>query len=1071
MEADVKTPRLKKAAPHLLQAATVAFLATLMGLPVQAALTIPAVPPSSGNGAPPNIRFILDDSGSMGYFAMPQNISNESSISDQPRYRAVVRNTIYYDPARVYRGWQRADGSYMPDTPATAAFSSADFASGSTANLTTGERTFYVLKSGATDLTANSSYTRYTLGPGTLAQECEYSGGSWNCSGISSFPWGRTIAQEWQNFANWYSYHRTRMKSAKAGAGYAFAELDENMRVGFDTIWNRNELPIPVGSDGGLFRDNAAKGTTNKTTWYSGLYGAISSGVTPLHSALKRSGEYFKGASTSGPWGPEAGASQITCRQNFAILTTDGFWNSGQEGSNEDNANGSTHTPDPNLSPVPTYTQYLAERPYRDNYSGTLADMAMRYWKNDLRPDMSNNVPTSGADPAFWQHMVTFGISIGQRGTLDPKVDLPALTAGTKSWPDPLDAEDAHRIDDLWHAAVNGRGEFVAASNPDEFAEGLRNALAAIQARKGSASSVAANSTSISTDTKLFQAVYVSGQWSGELKAYSVTTSGIDDTTPLWQASDELPAWNARKVFTYDASLPPLAAGATFPTVTQTVGLTTASGTGVEVANYLKGDDSRESKNSGPFRTRVSPLGDIIHSSPYYLESTDTVFVGANDGMLHAFNADTGAEHFAYVPRGVLMNDLKTLSDPRYAHRYFVDGPIVVSSKAQTPNKNILVGTLGRGGRGIYALDVTSSTGFGASDVEWDKDAIANMGNVIGKPFIAKLNNGKTGVVIGNGINSPDDKAYLIVLDISDGSVIANIPTSSDTANGLSSPKGWDEDGDGDVDYVYAGDLRGNLWKFDLSDSNTSKWESSHKTGSTPVPMFTATDGSGNRQPISGGVSIAVDPTSFKRWVFFGTGRYLTDADQTDHSVQTMYGLMDEGTRIGNRSTDLVARTTVAVGVIDGRTVRGFEAASTTMPAGKKGWYVDLAPPAPGTAQGERMIGDPAVAGQVLLFSSIIPSDDPCVPGGSGFINAINPFTGASVSEYFFDIDGDGEYTDDTVGGVPVGSVDTGVGMNTDGVLLDKIIGVGGSKGETGSVGVNNPVAPGRISWREMLRN
>jgi type IV pilus assembly protein PilY1 len=187
-----------------------------------------------------------------------------------------------------------------------------------------------------------------------------------------------------------------------------------------------------------------------------------------------------------------------------------------------------------------------------------------------------------------------------------------------------------------------------------------------------------------------------------------------------------------------------------------------------------------------------------------------------------------------------------------------------------------------------------------------------------------------------------------------------------------------------------------------------------------------------------------------------------------------MYGLIDDGARVGTRAADLVRRTTVAVGTINGRTVRGFEPSDTTaIPADKKGWFVDFAPPAPGTVEGERMIGDPAVVASVLQFSSIIPSDDLCEPGGRGFINAINPFTGASVSDNFFDVDGDGQYTDDNVGSgdneVPVGSVDTGVGMNTDGLMLDKIIGVGGSQGNTGSVGVNNPVAPGRVSWRELL--
>ncbi|MCF7222347.1 pilus assembly protein [Lysobacter sp. TLK-CK17T] len=1104
MEADVKTPRLQKSAPRLLQAATVAFLATLMGLPVQAALTIPPVPPRAGNGVPPNILFILDDSGSMSFETM--NSATVPSVSSPNiTSRTYVSNTIYYNPAIEYRTWMTADGTRRTGgTSYSAVYPSFNYATGNTIDLLNssdcrnedrngastqvcgGLQYFHVPKNPASTSTSylsnGANYWRYYIlgydygaNAGRVLR-CEYVSGNWtNCAWAT--PTGRTEAQERANYATWFSYHRTRIKAAKAGSSEAFHSLDgDKYRVGFTTIWgptgngpDNPEFLIPVNTDNGLFRGS------NRTTWFSYLHGARGYNGTPLLPALDRAGGYYTSASDDGPGGglKNSNGQQFACRQNFAILTTDGFWNNGTSNKGDaDSTAGLTISGPSNAD----YT-YTPSRPYMDNRGTTLADVAMHYWKTDLRTDLDNIVPLSPGNPAFWQHMVTFGISIGLQGTLNPDTAVSApgdnndLTDGGLSWPDPLDAEDNHRIDDLFHAAVNSRGKFVAASDPTAFAKGLQDALAAIANTTSSSSSVSANSTSLNNGSTLFQASYIGGQWTGELRGLTVTTSGIDETTPKWEASKKLPAFASRKILTFDSST---STGATFPTAMQTTALSTAvapaAANGALVANYLKGDTSLESRNGGTFRDRVGLLGDIIHSSPYYVKDSDTVFIGANDGMLHAFDASSGVERFAYVPRGVAMTNLKTLSDPGYVHKYFVDGPVIVSDKTQTPSKNILVGTMGRGGRGIFALDVTTPASFGTTDVEWDLDAVPEMGHVTGTPFIAKLNNGKTGVVIGNGLNSPNDKAFLIVIDISNGAVLATIPTNSATSNGLSSPKGWDEDGDGDVDYVYAGDLQGNLWKFDLSDSNASKWASAYKSGSTPVPMFTALDASGNRQPITGGVTIAIDPATFKRWVFFGTGRYITSTDPQDKSVQTMYGLIDGGAVIASR-TDLVKRTTVAVTTIAGRTVRGFEPVNTTMPLDKKGWYVDFTPPAPGTAQGERMIGNPAVAAQVLLFSSIIPSDDPCVPGGSGFINAINPFTGASVAQHFFDVDGDGQYTDDTVGGVPVGSVDLGVGMNTDSVLLDKILGAGGSKGNTGSVGVNNPVAPGRISWREILRN
>lgn len=1033
-----------------------ACAATLLGLPVHAAVEIPQVPLQTSNGVPPNIWFILDDSGSMEYLAMPEDV--DGSLSDSPRYRGSARNTIYYNPSIVYRGWRNADGSYMADTPATKAYSDQSLASGST-NLTNNDQTFYVLNTGATDLTANSSYTKYVLrSGGTTAQKCTYSF-FWNCTAITEFPWSRDIAAEWKNYANWYSYHRTRMKVAKAGASYAFNDetifnKDNSYRVGFTTIWDNDTYRIPVGTNNGLFTG------ANRTTWFERLFGAEGSGRTPLIPALTRAGDYFGEVGIDGPYGPQEKASQYQCRQNFTILTTDGYWNNGSTSvGNVDGKDGS-EIKGPNGA---SYT-YKAATPYKDGTDNTLADVAMYYWSKDLREDLLNIVPVSAPNPAFWQHMVTFGISIGLRGTLDPKTDLAAIKAGTKSWPNPMDTEDQERIDDLWHATVNGHGEFVSAGNPSEFAAGLRNALQAIAGRLGSGSNVSVTSTSISSDTRLFQARYTGAQWTGELLAYPVTASGIG-TTPSWSASIPVPA--SRKVFTYsgNAATP----GTTFPTAAQTTALT------ADVVDYLKGDRSKEASNGGTLRNRVNLLGDIINSSPVYVKgdsaAIETVYVGANDGMLHAFNAATGEERFAYVPSGVNLTKLKEFSAPGYPHHFFVDGPIVVSTKAQTPNKNILVGTLGRGGKGLYALDVTVPTTFSATKVLWDNNgaSLANMGYVLGKPFIAQLNNGKTGLIVPNGINSTSEKAVLFVFDLTTGEKIAEIDTGAGSAassNGLSTPRGWDADGNGTVDTVYAGDLLGNVWKFDLSATNEKSWS----VGSKPFYAPTA----GISQPITGGISLGIDPATYKLWVFFGTGRMLTKDDLASTNVQSWYGIRDDGGTDSVVRADLAAREIVVAGTVNGAPVRGFEKPSALANT-KKGWYIDLDSPPDNTKEGERMIGDPQLIANVLLAASIIPnSKNPCLPG-RGYINALDAFTGASLSSSFFDANNSGGFDDDNLnlpnggGQTPIGSIDLNVGMVTDPSIIQKLLTAGGSSGSTGSVPVQNPVAPGRISWRELF--
>lgn len=965
--------------------------------------------------------------------------------------------------------------------------------------------TWYVgidLDSGYTGVTMSVTYKQ--------GNRCGSGSGSsdWiNCTSVT--PTGRTVAAEMVNFATWFSYHRSRIKVAKAGASEAFGQLGSGVRVGFDSIWNRdsnasgyftssvssNAAPaykIPVGTDGGLFRD------TNRTNWFTQLQGARGYNGTPLKGALQRSGKYFEDTSSSGPWGP--GTSQLSCRQNFSILTTDGFWNSdeGYESpvGDSDSAMGVQIVSEDKK----TSFTYMPINPYKDDFlsggnkvskGNTLADVANYYWKRDLVDTLANNVPASTADLAFWQHMVTFGVSIGLQGRLDPKTDLQSITNGSKNWGDPTDVEDLDRIDDLWHASVNGHGNFVSAADPSQFVQGLIDALATVAQRLGSASNVTANSTSFQTDTRVYQASYVSGRWSGELAAYEVSAAGIStvdadgDGVPdaAWKASRQLPAVADRNFFTWSGST-----GTTFPTTAQEASMAKAGradvnggpATGAESVAYVKGSQAMEVKNGGKLRDRDSLLGDIANSSPMYVDESQTIYVGANDGMLHGFDALTGKELFAYFPAGIDFSDLGTLSDPQYSpnHRYFVDGPVVVSSTTQTAGKNYLVATLGRGGRGIFGLDVTAPTDFDASDVLWDETGSGlgnDMGQVLGEPLIATLNKvdgsgQKTqAVIVSNGINSPNGHAVLFVLDLVDGSVIAKIDTGIGSDNGLSAPRGADTDGDGILDYVYAGDLKGNIWKFDLKDAAVSNW----KVANGGSPLFTATDAGGKAQPITAGLSIARDPESKKIWIFAGTGSFMTTGDVSNSDVQSMYGLIDDGTAISGRDK-LVNRDIIVVTNQDGNDVRGFEAPGT-MPPEKRGWYVDLDDPTPG----ERIVSNPRVRGIVLLFASMIPpQENTCEAGGTGYVNAIDPFTGTSLADPYFDGNGDGKVDEDdrvtandgTV--VVIGSIDLGVGMPTLPTLIDKLLVVGGSTGTLGSVTMSPQGSSARrVSWREILRD
>ena len=906
-----------------------------------------------------------------------------------------------------------------------------------------------------------------------------------NC--IAATPTDRTPEAEAENFATWYSYYRTRLKAAKGGASAAFSDLaGANYRVGFTTIWGPNqasqneEFLINVGSNNGLFEDEG--NSTNRTTWFTRLHAARANNGTPLKDALDRMGRYYsdelRGRSgTNGPYGPEA--SPLECRQNFSILTTDGYWNSNDVNvGNQDGAAGE-YAKKPGETGQGTLT-YTPSAPYEASASNTLADVAMKYWKTDLMPDMANIVPSSTPNPAFWQHMVTFGISLGLQGTLPQKTVADVLRDGANgfAWPNPNDDEDNERIDDLLHAAVNGHGAFAAASNPEEFTNALRSALASIDERTSSGSNISFNSFSISANTRTYAASFVAGRWVGEVAAYSLDDDGVVDP-PVWLASEGIPT-TGRNVLTYGGLDGGTAVPDSFPTTDQLAVLTQ------DIADYIVGNRDGEGTT---YRTRTHLFGDIVNSSPVYVAegTTETIYVGANDGMLHAINAANGQERFTYIPGILDMAKLPALARRNdFVHEYFVDGPIVVSTRAQTPGKNYLVGTLGRGGRGIYGLDVTDPTTFANSGSSWEFAGDDDMGMVLGKPQIARVNVGTGGTmaaIVSNGINSVNETAALFVIDLETGALIAKIDTNADTENGLSVPTGVDSDGNGTVDFVYAGDMNGNVWKFDLTSTDENAWDVSR--------LFTATV-SGDatlRQPITGGITLAYNPATFAPWVFFGTGRYIEETDPTDMSVQSWYGIEDNGTPIAGRAA-LKEREMVLAGTIDGQPVRAFEQAAVGDMASFPGWVVDLeTPPPPGTAAGERMIGDQfVVAGNVLVASSIIPGSTGCATDGSGFFNFIDAFTGGAVGSPFVDANGDGKFDDsdslpsDTNGDgdddthTPIGSIDTGIGMPTD---LATLIGGGGagqfcgmgSAGKPGCIPFKWGPGFGRVSWREILKD
>ncbi len=1006
---------------------------------VQAAIDIAQAPLETGSTVDPNILFLIDDSGSMQQGMMPENLedvssANISSSCSEQSYagmsvclyntsgRAFLAsshvNKMYYNPAVTYTAPTKADGTSFGDASFTAAKTDGYKTTSTQVNLGTGYR---AVMSSAVSGSSTGAKADFAISPGGTAGQAFYYTFNTGCSnGIYSdscytVKYPSTTAEK-TNFANWYSYYRTRILAAKAGISAAFHQQGTAMRVGYGGI----------NAMGSLVGVNTFAGSS-RTAFFNWLFNVQANGGTPLLGALDKAGIYFQ---KPDPWRVDpsnSSSAMLECRQNFTILMTDGYYSDSGIGGEQDNNAGSTITGPKGRS----YT-YTPKGPFASSYSNSLADIAMKYWKNDLDAGWSvssrleNTVPTSAANPAFWQHMVTFGVGFGVQGSINPTTAFNAISNnGTINWPSPS-ATDAGKIDDLLHASVNGRGGFFAASDPNAFSQGMAETLSSIAERIGTSSNIAATAiNSLQSESNLYQARYVAGEWSGDLWAYDTE----DTTTPIWKASDVMPAPASRNLL-YGADT---GSAKAFLWSNLSAAEKTALSNVSTVLDYLRGDTSLEKRNPGGiYRNRGKILGDLVNSSPELVEApydlsyhrynwtgassyrtfiegpaktrTPMLYVGGNDGMLHGFNASTGVEVFGYIPKTVMapisgdtVNVLKKYSEPAYSHRFSVDGsPLVTEVYIGGSWRSLLVGSQGRGGNGLFVIDVTDPNAINAGKVLWDK-SFAELGAYLGTPQVTRTESGQWVILLGYGYNNSTNQSGLLVIDIATGNVVKQLPTGVGSAgdpNGMAEVNMLDTDFDGNTDWVYGGDMHGYVWKFDLSAASAASWHVAY----SGQPLFQAKNSGGSRQMISGGVLSSVEPKTGKVWLFFGTGRYLNVNDPSNNDQQTWYGIIDGATISGR--VELDSRTITNVG--DQRVIT--EANSLT--PGKKGWYIDL------IDTRERIVDMPLMVGPELVMNTTIPDTNVCNPSGSGYVMAISPYTGARLKKTFFDLDNDSKFTD-----------------------------------------------------------
>ncbi|MES1263426.1 MAG: PilC/PilY family type IV pilus protein, partial [Peristeroidobacter soli] len=318
----------------------------------------------------------------------------------------------------------------------------------------------------------------------------------------------------------------------------------------------------------------------------------------------------------------------------------------------------------------------------------------------------------------------------------------------------------------------------------------------------------------------------------------------------------------------------------------------------------------------------------------------------------------------------------------------------------------------------------------------------------------AQVADGDWRVILGNGVDSTGGGAHLITIGISSGAITTADSGSTGGGNGMSSVLARDTNGDGFADTAYAGDLKGNLWKFS-GISGTA----------TVVKMYSARDPSNVAQPITAAPLVGRDPQTGTVWVFFGTGQYLGTGDVSSTQVQSWYGIKDNAIVGSVGRTDLVVRTATAGVTIGDFPTRLVSAGVASDLVGKQGWYIDL------PISKERIVAPNRFQGGALIGTSRIPdSTDVCAPGGSGYIMAINPFTGGRLEQTFFDTNRDGVFNDaDKSNGTPV----TGIGMSSmpnAPIFIENVALVSLTDGRTESVRTQgSSVDASRMSWREIM--
>ena len=768
-----------------------------------------------------------------------------------------------------------------------------------------------------------------------------------------------------------------------------------------------------------------AQADANYNALISSINGLSAVANTPLAETYYEITRYMRGMAPYYNSTPATYTSpiQYRCQKNYGVVITDG---------------------------LPTYDRTF---PTNDPLGGS----RLPNW-DGINNDGNNLNGDNEGDTLYLDDIAKFAFDIDMRST--------GTDAAGKSWNAvdfPKQNMNTYTVgftadnDMLSDAAAYGQGRYYQATDSAGLNTALSSALSDITSKAGSGGSGVTSGTTLASGTSYFQTSYDPKDWRGTIKSFGFTSAGaVNTSTALWTTDTTIvPGATAPTYQSWNTSsnaAVTLAYG-NFSAAQQTT-LSQSLPTGISGSDLVEWS---KGTNKTGLKVRSVLLGDIINS-PLVLASPsdktasdlsgDTTYttylttkaanmnsnlvVNANDGFVNVINSANGTRRYAYMPSSVLPS-LRLIADPAYingvSHKFLVDGQVgVYDAQINSAWKTLAIGGTGAGGKTFYALQLFDASAGNVLNALWEVSAPAtantanafnDLGYAYARPEVARLADGRWAAFIANGYGSSSGVAALYVLDVRDGSLIKKIVIdSTETTNGLSSVK-LKVNSSNVVQAAYGGDLKGRLWKFDLSATSTDSWG----VAFSGKPLFTTAGGA--TQPITAQPLLADNSLGGKQ-IFFGTGKFNETADKTNKDLQAFYSVWDADGGSGQLTVSSLQAQAVT-GVFSGSTGQFITTSQndTTYPA-EKGWYLPLV--YNNVLTGERVINQASlVLGRIVFTTASVDTTDPCASFGTGKLVELDAFSGKMLNYAVLDTNADGVVdSNDTIssgvvftGGIP----------------------------------------------------